>query len=102
MLLACEKNNVKFNSDYTTNGFLITNERAKMLKKWKTSQIQITLDGNREKHNTVRFVSKSRGSYNDIIKNIGILTSKELFVRVRINYTRETLHGVNDIIQDLK
>lgn len=97
----CKEYNVTLNSDYTTNGFLIDVERAKMFKRWSTSQIQITLDGNREKHNSVRYVSASRGSYDQIMDNIGTLTKEGVKVRLRINYTEETLQGIRDIVKEL-
>lgn len=98
----CEKYNVTLNSDYTSNGYLINKETVDLLKRYRTSQIQITLDGNREKHNTIRYISKSKGSYNVIIKNVSLLCEKGLSVRLRINYTKETLEGIRDIINDLK
>ncbi|MDO9399682.1 MAG: radical SAM protein [bacterium] len=98
----CEKHNVLLNSDYTTNGYLINEETANFFKRYKTRQIQITLDGNREKHNTIRYISKTKGSYDVIIKNVSLLCDKGLSVRLRINYTEETLKGIRDIIDDLK
>jgi uncharacterized protein len=98
----CDKYNVHLGADYTTNGYLVNEKRIEKFKEWKTHRLQITLDGNREKHNTVRYVSKSKGSYDEIIANVGLLTSSGLNVRLRINYTEETLKGIRDIVQDLE
>jgi uncharacterized protein len=62
---------------------------------------QITLDGYREKHDEVRFVTKTKGSYFTIINNIKKLVENEMFVRLRINYTDENLTNIYKIADDL-
>ncbi len=72
----------------TTNGLLINEEIISELNNYKISGFQITLDGNKEKHDQVRYISKSRGSYDKIIENVIALAQNGIFVTLRINYTR--------------
>ncbi|MEO0471851.1 MAG: SPASM domain-containing protein, partial [Bacteroidota bacterium] len=65
-------------------------------------EFQITLDGNEEYHDQVRFVSKTRGSYREIINNIILLAENQLHVTLRINYTQHNLHSIHDILDDLE
>lgn len=87
-------------SDFTTNGFLINQE---MLDSMATKDVafQITLDGHREKHNKVRYVNETRGSYDEILSNIILLCKNGFYVTLRINYTSETLVDVQKIADDL-
>ncbi len=93
---------VNFFTGFTTNGFLINNKMLKRFKHYGVHHFQITLDGNRETHDTIRFVSKKRGSYDKIIRSIKMLCEAEIQVRIRINYTSKTLEGIADIIPDLQ
>ncbi|MCO7319510.1 radical SAM protein, partial [Riemerella anatipestifer] len=63
----CIENNVSFSCSFTTNGYLINDKMIQDFKKYGIKGFQITLDGNEEEHNKVRYVSKSRGSYREII-----------------------------------
>ena len=56
--------------NFTSNGFLITDEMVQSFKDNKVNSLQITLDGYGPEHDKVRFVSKTRGSYEKIIENI--------------------------------
>ena len=71
-------------------------------KKYDLNFFQITLDGNKAKHNEVRFVNKKRGSYEEIIDNIKLLTLHEFSVNVRINFTKDTLIGLDEVSEDLQ
>lgn len=91
---------VHFNSGITTNGLLIDQAVIDACLKYKLNFFQITLDGNREKHDKVRFISEGRGSYDKIIQNIFELAKNNITVNVRINISVETLDGLNDIVED--
>lgn len=96
-----EKHQVEFGADFTTNGLLLSPETAKQMKELKVTSFQITLDGNREKHNLVRYVSKSRGSYDEIMKNIYLIAETGFNVTVRVNYTEANLDGLEEVLDDL-
>ena len=93
-------NNVKFNSVFTSNGLLINNKVIEACKKYNVNAFQITLDGHKERHDKVRFVSEKRGSYDEIVKNIKMLVENEILVNVRINCSSETLDGLEKIAKD--
>jgi len=95
-------NGIEFTSSFTTNGFLINDEMIEVFANTNVKGFQITLDGHRELHDKVRYVSSSRGSYDQIVANILKLCRKGLFVNLRINYTRETLLNITDILPDLE
>ncbi|MDN5284226.1 MAG: arylsulfatase regulator [Mucilaginibacter sp.] len=93
---------VSFQQNITTNGFLLRAEMIPYFKQYNLNHFQITLDGNRSFHDTVRYVSKNRGSYDDIMANIKLLVKNELSVTVRVNFTEKNLEGMEGIYEDLK
>lgn len=92
----CEKHNIEFSTNATTNGFLISKERVSLLKEIGMSHFQITLDGNRDTHNKVRNQNGSP-SFDRIIDNIVLICTEIPNVRItlRVNYTNEIIK--NDI-----
>ncbi len=93
-----EKNKIKFNSGFTTNGLLINQKMINSFKLYGVDQLQITLDGIKSLHDKVRYVSKNRGSYDKIISNIILLAKNNIKVIVRVNCTDETLEGLDEIM----
>lgn len=96
----CKENGIRFSSGITTNGLLINQAMINTARKYNLSFFQITLDGNRNRHNKVRFISEKRGSYDAIITNIKLLLKNQLTVIARINCSPETLDGLKDIADD--
>lgn len=95
-----QKNNIMFSSGFTTNGFLINQEMLDVCKNLGVNHFQITLDGHRERHNKVRFVSNERGSYDEIVNNIILCIKNQLSVGVRLNVSEETIETLPNIIDD--
>jgi uncharacterized protein len=94
------KRGVSFGSAMTTNGLLIDHEVIAICKQYGLDFFQITLDGCKEKHDKVRFISEGRGSYAKIVSNMINLAKNKLTVLVRINIAVDTLDGLRDIIND--
>ena len=88
---------------FTTNGYLINEELIKYFVNLSIfTSFQITLDGNEEDHNKVRYVTKSKGSYREIINNVKKLIINGFNVRLRINYTDENALNSQEIFSDFK
>jgi uncharacterized protein len=95
----CDKANVTFYCFFITNATLLSEEVLLNLKKFNPL-FQITLDGNREKHNKVRAFKKSHnGSFDAIINAFKLIsehiqlvnTSTINVATIRINYDNATL-----------
>ncbi len=98
--LLCNNKNIKFFSLITTNGLLVNDSMIEKCLTYNLKRFQITLDGHREKHDKVRFISKSRGSYDRIVSNIKKLVRNGINVNVRINCSKETFDGIEEIAND--
>lgn len=97
----CMEREVQFFCTFTTNGYLINDEMIRDFKNYGVNGFQITLDGNEEEHNKVRYVNKNKGSYKEILENIFKLCINDFHVSLRINYTKDKLHTVSDIYNDV-
>lgn len=100
----------EFNTFFVTNASLMTPELIIKLKDLNP-YFQITLDGNRKKHNTVRIWKKDNaGTYDNIIQSIinisnnfeNYISDGDRVITLRINYDNQTLKNVTDIISDLE
>lgn len=91
---------VIFRSYITTNGSLINDSIILQFKKYNVQEFQITLDGNRERHNQVRKFSNNKGSYNIICNNIKKILQNNIRVSVRINCSEETINNLEEIVEE--
>lgn len=84
----CENNRVIYSSSIITNGTLLTENNARMLKKYKVRQAQVTLDGPEAIHNRRRPYRNGQGTFQDIINNLKeILKILPVSLRVNIDKT---------------
>lgn len=96
------KEDLDFDINFTSNGYLITNKMVSELKDNHVSSFQITLDGDRENHNKVRFPYKGGNSYDQIINNVKLLISSDIKVILRINYTKDNIRQSALIAKDFE
>lgn len=101
----CEKHNISFFCDITTNSLLLTSERIKELGEIGVASFQITIDGCREKHNQVK-QNKDNSAFDKAVNNVLeiVKTIPSVNCTLRINYSDQTLepgkimHDVNLLI----
>ncbi len=96
----CEQNGVEFKNIITTNGSLINEDMAVKMNEIGLRQFQITLDGDKEHHNKVRFSSTMKNSYDVIVANIHTLcrTVEDPDIELRINYTADNIDTAKSIL----
>lgn len=100
----CEEKSIECVFLVTTNGTLITERFLNLLSHHKVL-FQITLDGNREKHNSVRYLGRSskRGTYDLIMDKLRLICSTldDYTIRLRVNFDGKTLDKLSDILDDV-
>ena len=96
-----KKKQVGFRSGITTNGYLVTPEMINHFKEIDLSFFQITIDGNKERHDKVRR-HYNTPSYDVIINNINLLCREmeNISIVLRVNYDERTME--NDFTKDLE
>jgi uncharacterized protein len=91
---------IYFSSGFTTNGLLINQKMLGVCREFGVNFFQITLDGHRDRHNEVRYISKEKGSYDEIVKNIILCLKNKFSVTVRLNISEATIETLPNIIED--
>lgn len=85
----CRKQGKSFTSGITTNGTLLTPARIEALRDAGVGHYQITIDGDRETHNSVKHFGNGL-AYDTTISNINQI-ARHTHVSLRFNYTHENL-----------
>jgi uncharacterized protein len=99
----CEKNDLPFDCFFISNATLVTDEMIKKLAELNAG-FQITLDGDKKRHDTIRFHKQdNQGTYDHIINTIHKLTEQieNTFINIRINYDEKTLENIEEVLSDL-
>lgn len=99
---AIKETNKNLFSGITTNGFLINKEMLDFLWLNNHKFFQITLDGNRDRHNSIRYLYKGSNTYDKIIKNIILCIEKGFRVSLRLNLSEDTNLCVDDLLADFQ
>lgn len=81
-----------YNSNMTTNGFLLSRSSVEKLVRLGVSEFQVSLDGSEEEHNKTRILANGKGTYLDILNNLVAMTSLGLMFNVIV---RVHFHPVN-------
>ena len=99
----CQKKGVNLLLDFTTNGTLCTPTILEFLSNFRCT-FQITLDGNREQHNKIKYTkSRKFDTFAATTSNIRSIQSyiENSFIAVRINYDKDTLRDFDSILSEL-
>lgn len=79
-----------YTSDIITNGFFLNHESIEILKASNITEIQISLDGDKERHNKIKQTFVDPDAYETTLHNIESLLSEYPAIRVnlRVNFTK--------------
>jgi uncharacterized protein len=87
-----------------TNGYLFNQEVCNFFKDKKLNSIQITLDGNRERHNSLRKLKVSGApTFDSIIENIDYIVTElpDTHISIRVNVEKSNLQDFFDLQKEL-
>ena len=96
--------NIEYSAKIVSNGYLLTKEKADLMKDLAIRNIQITFDGSEEIHNQRRFLLGGQPTYRKIMDNLKYLLSinKEITIDIRTNIDRRNKDDNNKFYQDFK
>lgn len=96
--------NIEYSAKIVSNGYLLTKEKADLMKDLAIRNIQITFDGSEEIHNQCRFLLGGQPTYRKIMDNLKYLLSinKEITIDIRTNIDRRNKDDYNKFYQDFK
>lgn len=92
--------NIPFKNSITTNAYYIDKQMIQSFKSIDLKIFQITLDGDREKHNKVR-QHYGQPTFDKIVQNIIDLCYEipDVYITLRINYDNQTLKHNPEFLQ---
>ena len=103
----CNEHNIPFYQSATTNGYFLTPNIINNLISLNFKQFQITLDGDRNNHNKIKYQDKCDSTYDHVLNNIRSILSQTDDIRflLRINYdytniSSDILGEINSIIPE--
>ena len=94
---------LKYAANITTNGYFLTKYVAEELINYGISTYQISLDGDRQLHDTTRVLNNGKGSFDVIMSNLLALKEieAEFTVLIRIHYQKSTYVELKSLIDTL-
>ncbi len=97
----CEQRNCCIESFMTTNGYLLNESRIQQLKKLGLYGVQITIDGNKETHNTKRILAGGQGTYEQVLQNLILCLKCGIRVILRMNVSDENAADISELLNSI-
>ncbi|HEV2417368.1 MAG TPA: radical SAM protein [Terriglobia bacterium] len=93
----CDQHGIRFSSDMTTNGYLLTPNLFGRLLRWRIKTFQITVDGTPEDHNRQRTLKGGGETFSTIFNNLmGIKDVRGDFrIILRMNFNQHNAEQVD-------
>jgi uncharacterized protein len=93
----------RFISNIITTGYHISPEVISVLKEIQVSSMQITLDGDKDYHNKIKYLDECEDVFSRIIHNIDLIANlaPEINVVIRVNLSRENADQYVDLFRFL-
>lgn len=87
-----------------TNGTLIDNKAISLFKQHPLDSVQITIDGNKNQHDKLRFKADGSGTYDLILSNILNFAKEnvETHISVRVNVDKKNCSDYLEIYKSIK
>jgi uncharacterized protein len=99
-----DKANVRYYSNMTTNGYLLTPAAVSRLLSWGITHYQVTIDGPEAEHNRARPTRTGGRSFEAIISNLRslVLRDEDFRVDVRINIDKDNNKKLDNFVEFLE
>lgn len=101
----CKKNKKAYNAGITTNGYNLTYEIFKKLKKLHVTEYQVTIDGLASIHNAQRVMANGAPTFDVIINNLLAIKnnckSSAITFVLRTNFSKNMLNNVDEFCKFL-
>lgn len=105
MISLCQQRGIAYTAGIITNGYRLTEEVAGELYVRAVRNIQVTLDGPSDVHDSIRFVKGShKGSFHQILKNICAYSNAypAIHTSLRVNVDERNEDSCFRLIEELK
>jgi uncharacterized protein len=99
----CDQHKISYSAMAVTNGFLLNHKTAGELYVRRVRTIQITLDGNRDTHDQIRFLKNSKSpTFDRIVGNIAEYSADyPIHTTIRVNMDVQNVDSIHKLIEQL-
>ena len=99
-----QEKGIQYKSDITTNGYFFDEEMvSRAADYWNVTKAMICVDGTEVNYNkTKAFVNVRDNPYQRVMRNIGLLLEKGIYVNLRMNYDLANYQDFPELIADAK
>lgn len=98
----CDKNNIEYQSQIITNGFLLNEDNIEILNRSHINGAQISIDGKKEFHDARRPLRGGKGTFDTIMKNLmkckGGINFK---ISLRMNIDKNNVKDITSVLDIL-
>ena len=100
---SCSQNNIPYTSSIITNGYLLTPHVVSSLLQRKVKRFQVTLDGYKTIHDSMRKLKGEGGTYEKILNNLKHMSnrSEEFSVRIRVNFNDDSISLMEQFFSEI-
>ena len=84
------------------NGPVYGRQYLDFIEEYKLRNLQVTVDGTAELNDRRRLHKDGLPTYDRILRNVELALQRGVRVNLRVNVGKENLHGIKDLIDDLK
>lgn len=98
----CDEQEIAYSSSIVTNGYLLNDEIVEKMKEYRILNMQITIDGNKEIHDSRRILKNGQGTFDVIMSNVIKYAKKGPSIQLRINSDKTNLKAYKDVVQILE
>lgn len=97
----CDDNECNLNLGIITNGYLLNKDNVKKLYEAGIKSIYITIDGDRDIHNSRRYLKDHQGTFDVILNNV--IGAMPFFnIRIRTNIDKDNLNSIDAMFDEFK
>ncbi|NIF05923.1 radical SAM protein [Chryseobacterium sp. Tr-659] len=97
LMALCEKHKITFDTNITTNGFLLNDKAIDILTRYHTNFVKISLDGPPDIHNKRRTLLSGKPTYSKILDNI-MKASQKMPVTIRVNIDQSNYESLMELL----
>jgi uncharacterized protein len=97
----CARSGVSFAATMSSNGVLFTREKVRRLASYLNS-VQVTLDGPRRIHDTIRTTPSGRGTFDRILAAVRLLNGHGIHVHIRAQASLHNASQMVELLEELK
>ncbi|WP_161596732.1 radical SAM/SPASM domain-containing protein [Chitinophaga vietnamensis] len=102
VIALAEEHGIDYSASIITNGTLLDEKAFALLEKCKVSNLQITVDGSKRMHDSVRYYLNGKGTYDKILANLVAMPAGKFKITIRINGDKAVFDNLTEMFEDLE